>query len=372
VSGWGTHERPFGSLRCDPPFAPIVARLGAHPIASCYSLNLGTGESRARLLTAVREGIDLHTELFVAGLGAGEWDLFTAAYGEPHCTGHHFWPGVSGEPGDPATASPGAEVIATVYRQLDAALGRILTVVPEGATVIVYTPEGMSPIDGGTLLVGDVLERLGLSAGNRGRRRLSALVPERWRGAIRKAVGGALLQRAGLTVLRDFGHGKTLAVALPNPRHGAIRLGVQGRDPGGRLVPGTTAWRETIASIRTGFGELTAAGEPIVEEVVLVDDLLGPERHPDLPDLVVRFRPDRGMITECSSPRLGTIRQARRIHRTGDHGTPGAIWMRGPGISPGTDLGDVRTVDFAPTVLATLGLGVPSWIDGRSVASGWR
>lgn len=366
ISGWGTHERPFGSVRRDAPLRAIVERLGRHPIESCYSLNAGTAKTRAALLGAIHDGIERHTELFRAALGTGTWDLFTAAYGESHCVGHHFWPSRDGEEGDLDRAEPGMRAIDAVYQHLDASLGRLLAAIPAGATVVVYTPEGMGPIDGGALLVGDVLERIGLLAGNRGRRRVSAMVPERWRGAIRKVVGGELLQRAGLTVLRDFGDGSTRAVGLPNPRHGAIRLGIAGRDPGGRLVPGSRELLETIQEIRSVFGELTLGrgGERIVREVVLTDDLLGSDRHPDLPDVIIRFRMDLGMITKCWSPRVGVVGAARRIHRTGDHGTPGAVWMFGPGIAPGTELGDVATIDFAPTVLAALGVVIPPWVEG--------
>jgi predicted AlkP superfamily phosphohydrolase/phosphomutase len=98
--------------------------------------------------------------------------------------------------------------------------------------------------------------------------------------------------------------------------------------------------------------------------VVLTDELFGPDRHPDLPDILIRFRTDLGMITACESPRVGRVQLIRRSHRTGEHGTPGAVWMYGPGVPAGTSLGDVRTVDLAPTVLAGLGLGIPEWVDG--------
>jgi predicted AlkP superfamily phosphohydrolase/phosphomutase len=282
---------------------------------------------------------------------------------------HHFWPSPAEESGDLAAAQPGTAVIESVYRHLDSALARVLAAAPAGASVIVYGSHGMAPTDEGAFLVGDVLERIGMLAGNRRRRRIAALVPERLRGVIRRVVGGAALQRAGLTADRGFGDPATLAVPLPNSRHGAIRLAVAGRDPGGTLVPGSDRYRETVSTIRESFAELRRAGsaEPVVGDVVLVDEVFGAERHPDLPDILVRFRTDIGVIGACESPRVGRIELIRRSHRTGEHGTPGAIWMSGPGIAPRTDLGDVRTVDIAPTVLATLGSNRPEWMDGAPV-----
>jgi predicted AlkP superfamily phosphohydrolase/phosphomutase len=273
---------------------------------------------------------------------------------------------VAGEPGDLVTARPGTAVIESVYQHLDTALGRLLAAAPSDATVVVYASHGMAPTDEGAFLVGDVLERIGMLTGNRRRRRLAAMVPERLRGVIRRVVGGAVLQRAGLTADRSFGDSETRAVPLPNSRTGAIRLAVAGRDPGGMLVPGSGPYRETVDTIRAAFGELrlVGSGVPVVREVVLTDELFGTGRHPDLPDIIIRFRTDLGMITACESARVGRVELIRRSHRTGEHGTPGAVWVCGPGVPAGSSLGDVSAVDLAPTVLARLGVPIPEWIDG--------
>jgi hypothetical protein len=52
-------------------------------------------------------------------------------------------------------------------------------------------------------------------------------------------------------------------------------------------------------------GELTFRGERIVDEVALVDEVFGPQRHPGLFDVLIRLRGDLGMITERSSPGWG-------------------------------------------------------------------
>ena len=98
-----------------------------------------------------------------------------------------------------------------------------------------------------------------------------------------------------------------------------------------------------------------------------MDDLLGGDRSPDLPDLIIRFR-SGGAIGECSSPELGRLAAPIRSSRTGEHGTPGAVWFSGPGINTNVRLGDIRTIDLAPTITRLLGLPVPSWADGDPVA----
>ena len=71
--------------------------------------------------------------------------------------------------------------------------------------MVVYASHGMGPADHGVMVVADVLERMGLVAGNRRRRRLAAMVPGRVRGWIRRAVDDTVLQAAGLTFDRQLG-----------------------------------------------------------------------------------------------------------------------------------------------------------------------
>jgi predicted AlkP superfamily pyrophosphatase or phosphodiesterase len=59
----------------------------------------------------------------------------------------------------------------------------------------------------------------------------------------------------------------------------------------------------------------------------------------------------------------------------GAHGYPpdgpgmGALFIAaGRGIRPGLRLGDIRTLDVAPTVLAWLGIAPPAWMEGRPIA----
>lgn len=368
ISGWGTHEKPFGTV-IDPTLATLVAGVESHPVGSCYTFNRGTVRSRRRLMTRLERGVDLHTDLFTTVLRSRTWDLFTAVYSETHCAGHHFWPPTPGAAGEADGSRPGVRAIESIHRRVDGAVGAILAVAPPGATVIVYTSHGMAPIDGGTLLLAEVLERIGLLPDTRRRRRASAAIPQPVRRLIRRIVGGETLRRAGLTLDRDLGDGATRAVALPNPRFGAIRLALAGRDPGAALVPGSGEHAALVATIEQALLDLRhlPSGEPIVTAVVPTDEMFGTDRHPDLPDLIVRFRTDLGLITHCTSPRTGDVVVHRRNHRTGDHGPPGALWMAGPGIPAGADWGAMRTIDLAPTVLATLGVPVPTWMDGRDV-----
>ncbi len=365
---WGSHDRVVAPVPPpDPAAARLVADAGVDPVGACDARNDGTDRARADILARVLEGADRFTALAESLLRVRSWDLFTAVYSGSHCAGHQLWPMHADDPRRPSEIAT-LDSIERVYRALDAGLGRLLAAL-DGCTVIAYASHGIRPVDQGPALVSVVLERMGLAPARPRRRRLAALVPAALRHRIARAVGTERLQRAGLTSDTPIDAPGTTAITLPNSGLGAIRLSLAGRDPGGKLAPGSSEHRRIVDDVRREFLDLRLVdgGACPVRDVIETDELLGTDRHPDLPDLLVRFRRDVGFIGACRSPSLGDVDAPRPGHRSGEHGTPGAIWAVGPDVAAGTDLGVVRTVDLAPTVMHLLGFEVPEWMDGAPV-----
>jgi predicted AlkP superfamily phosphohydrolase/phosphomutase len=160
----------------------------------------------------------------------------------------------------------------------------------------------------------------------------------------------------------------TRAVALPNNRCGAIRLNLRGREPFGAVEPGA----EADACLEELRRELSAlehpeTGERIVVRVETAEEAFGPERHPDVPDLVVLFRDDLGPLEACRSERVGVVTRPNynpRIPRSGDHTAHSRLWAIGPGLEPGT-IDGANVLDVAPTLLELLGVPLPDGLDGR-------
>ncbi|MDX1388713.1 MAG: alkaline phosphatase family protein, partial [Acidobacteriota bacterium] len=363
VCEWGTHDRlGFDGGPDDPVAANIVERHAPYPVWSCDQRNDGSRRAQDDLFDDLYRAVGRKSSLVSELLSMQSWDLFTAAFSECHCVGHQFWPV------DPADTH---EAVIAVYSEIDRALAAIAALGGRDCTVMVYCSHGMSPADHGTRLVAPVLERMGLAhVRNRRRRWLGSILPEAAKRCARRVLDRETIQRSGFGVDWPLDDPETIAIPLPNSRHGAIRLSLAGRDPGGTIEAGSAGQRRVIEDIRAGFSALrdVATGDPVVEDVIVIDEVLGDHRHPDLPDLVVRFRRDLGVIGDCRSDALGTIRVPLGTQRKGEHGTPGAIWAFGSGIEAGTDLGDVRTIDLAPTVIAALGLPLPDWIDGTPLA----
>jgi predicted AlkP superfamily phosphohydrolase/phosphomutase len=165
----------------------------------------------------------------------------------------------------------------------------------------------------------------------------------------------------------------TQAVPLINNRCGAVRLNLIGREPNGAVQPGAEA-EAVLDDLTRALYELRqpSSGEPIVASVRRAAEVFGPDHHPDVPDLLVAFRRDLGVLDECESPRVGRVRVAPNgpwMPRSGDHTDHSRLWVVGPNVVPGTELrGDV--LDVAPTVLAALGVAAPSRYDGRALDVG--
>ena len=157
-------------------------------------------------------------------------------------------------------------------------------------------------------------------------------------------------------------------MAVRNGSGGAIRLNVAGRDPFGSIQPGEQ-YDAACAELTRELEALrdTTTGEPVVEAVLRADVVFGEALHPNIPDLIVRFRRSRP-ITSVTSPRIGTVSTATRAERrTGDHTPHSRLWAHGPGIEVGRSVKGGHVLDLAPTVLELLDVPLPAGLDGSAL-----
>jgi hypothetical protein len=59
------------------------------------------------------------------------------------------------------------------------------------------------------------------------------------------------------------------------------------------------------------------------------------------------------------------------VIKSGCHDPRGVLLVYGPGVRAGARLGECNNLDIAPTLLTTLGLGVPVGLTGRVLEEVW-
>jgi len=383
---WGVHDRQFNT--CSQPAGlldELQGRHGRYPIHLCDDFALEES-GRLHLRESLLDGHRRKSDLVMDLLGRESWDLFVCNFTETHCAGHHFWGFQDPQHSAYDAAAPQAlkTALRTVYQRVDRSIGRILEHVGGNTLVMVVASHGMGPKTIGPQLLPEVLVRLGMSSDGGSKRasrlrqlqmRFSHVAPRGMVPLLKRLSRSPLVRRAQEGIgglIFPLESPATRAVAVPNNRIGAIRLNLRGREPHGGVEPG----REAEALLREIGEELLALrhvelGEPIVESVQTADEAFGAQRHPDVPDLLVRFRTDLGVLNSCRSERIGVVDlplAKRHGRRTGDHTPVSRFWAVGPGIAAGTRIAGASTLDLAPTVLSLLGVAAPPHLDGKALA----
>jgi predicted AlkP superfamily phosphohydrolase/phosphomutase len=390
LTNWGAHATKTARASYPPELlGQVEARFGPHPVGDCDAVD-DKPRALAKLKGRILEGVHHHGELFRWLMREQEWDVFMAAFSEPHCIGHHFWQWV-----DPTHPNHGeedthglADAMEQVYRAVDSELGRMLELLDDDARVILVAGHGMGPIYHASWNLPDILGRLGYGAGNgnghepkpaeteNGKgsvnfwRTLKMVVP----GRVQYAIKGMLPQRLQDELLfrwyagsRDWrGH---RAFAVPNNDSvGAIRVAVKGRDRYGVVEPGEE-YERICRDLADAFEELTdpATGRKVVKRVTLTHEEFEGPHVEGLPDVTVLW--DQTFEWHAvRSPRFGTLEISLQDSREGSHSSRGFALLRGPGLPGGTEIGG-SLYDIAPTVLEGAGVPVPDEIDGEPLTS---
>jgi len=192
--------------------------------------------------------------------------------------------------------------------------------------------------------------------------------------AVKRALVGqdAALGRlvAGLDARGAFAHTTLLIVSDHGmaPVYRRIDLPAALRAAG---VKGEVSGAGGMATIRVEKGK----GEGFVERAVTVARGLGLEAWPrELTPRELHARHPRFGDVVVIAPIRVALQSARTTPMYGAHGyRPEDPWMGalflavGRGAPPGADLGELRSLDVAPTVLRLLGLEVPDTMQGRTI-----
>ncbi len=257
--------------------------------------------------------------------------------------------------------------LADIYVAADAALGRILKILPDDADLLIFWPKGMAPETCRADLLPEMLERVltpGIAAqrssGSDALTRLRAIVPT----SLRTRVADLLPDSLSLELTARLGTaGKdwaTLrALALPSDGPGLIRLNIRGRERDGIVAESETKalCDEIAAGLRT-YCDID--GKECIAGIERPGEHLPPgPKLSQLPDLVIRWSDEQAIhLRGVTSPIYGTVlRKGAGSGRSGNHihgsraiivprsGTYRAINGRNPSL-----------VDLTATICAAVGV----------------
>jgi predicted AlkP superfamily phosphohydrolase/phosphomutase len=384
LTNWGAHATK--TARASTPtslLGEVESRFGRHPVGDCDAV-----DNKISALTALRgrvlDGVRLRGRVFRALMQERPWDVFVAAFSEPHCIGHHFWRFLDmTHPLHPVEDRHGlGDTIERVYRAIDDEIGQMLSLVGARTRCLLVAAHGMGPIYHASWNLTEILDLLGYGRSGQAAvagkttsvrsakinpwRVLKMIVPGAWQYRIKSALPTSLQER--LLFLWYSGGDQWAgrrAFSIPNNDSvGAIRLSVRGRDRQGIIAPGAE-YRRVCADIAAALAELCdpVSGRQVVRRVTVTHDVFAGHFLEQLPDITVLWEQDFPWDT-VQSPRFGTLRIRRQDSRSGSHTPHGFFVATGPGIAAGVELHGHSIYDIAPTVLSAAGVPVPSDLDG--------
>ncbi len=248
-------------------------------------------------------------------------------------------------PAHPANRGRGTkhrDVIRTLYMQMDALVGRTLAAAGEDTAVFVMSDHGFKPFRRGVEL-------------------------NRWlyeEGLL--AVRGD--EPSGADLLGDVDWSRTRAYAVG---FGGIYLNLAGREAQGVVQPGPEAAavkRQIRDRLRALIDE--AEGVRPVREVYDARTVYTGPYAGEAPDLIVGFRPGHRVGWRSVTGGIGArVFEDNTRPWSGDHNfnppdVPGMLFANRPLAASAPSI-----MDVGPTVLDLLGVPVPPWCDGRSLAA---
>lgn len=278
------------------------------------------------------------------------------------------------------------DVVLHVYECIDAALGEILDAGGDDTPVFLLSDHGGAPFERFVNLDA-VLKDLGFLALNETQKnpgsriknalwglgyRVKSLLPDGLLNALRKT--GARARETIATELEGPGVDWARTKAIPMPSYGMIRVNVRGRDPAGIVEPG-----EEYEAVCEEIGEALVQyrdpvdDRPVFSEVLRAGDIYEGPHTKGAPDLVAmrsgtRFHTFSPIsVQEKTLNALKPAITPRDPTYTGTHSPRGIFVASGPGLASGKETAEVHLQDFAPTVLAALGIPIPRYMDGHVI-----
>jgi predicted AlkP superfamily phosphohydrolase/phosphomutase len=269
------------------------------------------------------------------------------------------------------------------WHAVDSTLGELFDEVGEDTTIYMGSDHGFGPIrkflcfniwlinEGFLVLKRDAMTRL-----KRAIFRLGLTPDLAYRSAmklglahLRLSVGvtnrSSLMKLANRLMLSLEDVDWTRTVAFSKGNYGQIYVNLRGREANGIVEPGSEYERvmKSIIDRLRGLAD-PETREPLIGPVWRREDLYTGPHTDESPD--IQFLP-----SDMANKPLGTLdltsnKFITKVYgNSGDHRMQGVMMGRGPELRRGIEIEGARIIDYAPTILHTFGVEIPSDMDGR-------
>jgi predicted AlkP superfamily phosphohydrolase/phosphomutase len=389
VSGWMT---PYSApdFTYPPELAAELEReIGDYRIYPTTTFN---EHRREPFFKATYDLLDMRTRAALHLLRTRPWDVFTVVFFDTDRVlhqlwhyldpGHVWWSGglrdavpESGEPGEREA------LVRDYFHQVDASIARLLEHADEDTLVCVLSDHGMGRasnfivlnnwlLDAGLLrLKGNPWTRMKELMFRRGftlrnvHRVLDRLGLARQAEYVAGYFIDDLLKLAFLSFLDVDWHQSR---AYSFGRHlGSVYVNLKGREPQGIVEPGAEyeAVRDEIERLAYEFRD-RRTGRKLIGQVLRREEIYTGPYLEHAPDLILRPIEPTDIFFGLAD--FGHRRTVAKVYRySGMHRDEGMLIMNGPGVRPGGWIEGAAIQDMAPTILHTMGLPVPSAMDGH-------
>ena len=321
------------------------------------------------------------------------WDFLFGVFIGVDIVSHFMWrhmtaPDDNTGTSDPATQEKLTSAIFQVYQQVDEIIAELLTEVGDDTYVMIVSDHGFGPLDyymhlnallvemgylrfkiaSPSVMAKYLAYRLGMTP----LRALELLRSLNLGGKVQQTASQrnewlkTMVKRAFLSV-SDIDWSRTTAYSVG---YGApIFVNLKGRQPAGIVEPGAE-YEALIARLIADLREVRhpVTGEPYFGTIYRPEDLYnGPflNEAPDLLPLPADWRNQGYGVHDFASNRW----LEPSPDRTGTHRMDGIFFLAGPGVIPGSTITDAHLWDIAPTVLALMGVPIPTAMDGKVLTS---
>jgi predicted AlkP superfamily phosphohydrolase/phosphomutase len=336
----------------------LRARFGKRPIRPEVPVSKSkhlSDRMKVHLLDSMRRKTDA-----IIWLGRGrDWRFYLASIQDVHRAGHNLWYAEGGFASD-----VDRNALLDVYRAMDTEVSRILEALQDDRThVVLFTLNGMAANRAQNHFLPQLLDRLnrlyvtGKAQAGVSRQRsglvakLRDSIPPNLQYTAVKLLGENVqdwVVNRELTGSLDWS--RTPAFMVASGGEGLVRLNLKNRERYGMLAPDGELrayldWlKGRLLEIRVGH-----SSQALVEEVIDIHDRYPGDKTQLLPDIALKWVPAEP-ATEIRSPSIGTIRQALRTGRGGNHTGESFAILPVDTVSTGVSVGLKHIRDYRELV----------------------